>query len=135
MARKRKRPDAVEMHEHQRLVRQLQSTMIKDEFPEVFHITISLTFGDFDEEVDPDSCMFEYSPESRAFFELKCPFWECIMGGFNFSAPVRKAVTDRLEKLKGTEKCPGWQDRERINKHRCYLTAHYEIHIQYKNDL
>ena len=132
MARKRKHPDAVEMHEQQRSVREYQSPMIKDEFSEVAHIRISLTFKDFDERKGPVPRELNYSPESRAFFELKCPYWECVMGGFNFSAPVREAVRARLACPKGTERCPGWQDRERINKHGCYLKAHYEIHIQYR---
>ncbi len=131
MARKRKHPDAVDMHEQQRLVRENQSPTIQDEFPEVTHIRIDLKFEDFDERKGPEPSQLNYSPQSRAFFELRCPYRECVMGGFDFSAPVRQAVRDRLPNRKGTEECQGWQDRERIRKHGCYLKAHYEVHIQY----
>lgn len=131
MARKRRHPDAVDIHEQQRSIRENQAPTIGDEFPDVVHIRINLTFEDFDEKCDPKPVELNYSPESRSFFELKCPYWECVMGGFNFSAPVQKAVREQLPNLKGTEKCGGWQDRERINKNPCYLKAHYEVYIQY----
>lgn len=131
MARKRKHPDAVDTHEQQRSVRQNQAPTIQDEFPEVTHIRIDLTFEGFNERTGLQRHQLNYSPQSPAFFELKCPYWECAMGGFNFSTPVRRAVRDRLSELKGTEKCPGWMDRERMHKHGCRLKAHYEVHIQY----
>ena len=131
MARKRKHSDAVEMHERNRFMRERQSPTVKDEFPEVTQIRISLTFEDFDNRTHPKPQELNYAQANRAFFELKCPLYECVMGGFNFSAPVREAIRNRLTVTKGTEKCPGWQDLERIHKHGCYLKAHYEIHVQY----
>lgn len=131
MARKRKHPDAVEMHGQNRLMREGQSRTVKDEFPDVTQIRIGLTFEDIDNRTPPKPQELNYAPASRAFFELKCPFYECVMGGFNFSAPVREAIRNRLALAKGAEKCPGWQDRERIHKHGCCLKAHYEIHVKY----
>ena len=131
MAPTRKRPDTIAMHEQNRLTREHPSRALKDEFPEVAYIRITLTFEDFDDQNHPGPKELSYGPANRAFFELKCPCYECVLGGFNFAAPVSEAIRNRLTLVKGTEKCPGWQDRERLHKYGCYLKAHYEIHVEY----
>ncbi len=133
MRRTRKQPDAVEMHERERSARENHSFSIIDMFPGVTSIRIDLTFEDFDEKEGPKPCQLKFSPRSRAFFELRCPYRECVMGGFNFSAAVRQAVDKQSSDVKGTKQCPGWQDRERVHKNGCYLKAHYEVHVEYRD--
>ncbi len=131
MARREKQHDAVERHEQNREVRWQQSRTVEKTFPNVLSIRLALTFEDIDEKTHPDPKELTYTANSRAFFELKCPYQECVMGGFNFTSAVRNAITERKDYSKGTEKCPGWQDRERIHKHGCHLTAHYVLRVEY----
>ena len=129
MARKRKG----EMHEQMRFEREQESRKVQEEFPEVAHIRISLTFEDNDNQGrHPGPQELNYGPNNRAFFELKCPSYVCVMGGFNFRSTVGEAISARRDVTEGTEKCTGWQDREGIHKHGCDLEALFEIHIEYK---
>lgn len=132
MSARRRRPDAVQMYEERRLTREHESGTVAEEFPDVVSIRIRLTFEDIDKQSHPEARELNYGPSSRAFFELSCPYRECVMGGFAFSAAVRGAIQSRLVHATGTASCPGWQDRERIRKHGCYLKAKYEIHVEYQ---
>lgn len=129
MARKSKRPDAVDMYNRERAMRRSQVSSVGLTFSGVASIKIQLSFEDPDGREGPESRELNYSPDSTAFFELDCPYHECIMGGFDFSAPVREAVRQR-ETVEGELSCPGWQDRERINKHGCYLKARYRVLVE-----
>ncbi len=133
MTRRRKRPDEVEMHEQGRRVRQSHAPKIEDKFPGVNSIRINLTFEDFDRDCDPKPQELNFFPESTAFFEHKCPFRECVMGGFDFSATMNQCIRARQSEVEGELKCQGWQDRERINHSRCLLKARHGIHFEYSD--
>ena len=133
MARKQK-PDMIETHELRRYERESSSETIATDFPCVRSITITVRFKDADGQCDPETQTRTYSPGMKAFFEIRCPFQECVLGGFNFGGSVAGAVRDRKRQVAGETKCAGWQDRERINKHRCMLKAFCEINIAYEGD-
>lgn len=105
--------------------------MILDRFPGVDSIQITVTFKEPDWGTDPDYKKLEYSRSSKASFKLPCPHVECVRGGFNFSNVIRDMVDKEKEGAQGTFSCQGWQDRERINKHRCLLQASYHVKITY----
>jgi len=134
MAKRRKRgSDPGEIHEQQRFEREARTGKIAERFPGVKRILIRLRFEDIDRHCNPEPRELEFDPTSTAFFELKCPLYQCVKGGFNFSAPVAEMNRTRQLRSKGHSVCQGWQDRERINKHRCLLTAHYEIQVGYSS--
>lgn len=74
-----------------------------------------------------DSCGGAQVAEKEIFlckeggFLIPCPMCECVNGGFDI-----KGVDSMEQGQSKTFICQGWQDRERINKHRClcelYLT-------------
>ncbi len=130
MARK-KRPDAAEAHELRRYERESYAQTIAAEYPGVRSIRIAVRFKDADGQCDPEPQTRTYSPGMKAFFEIRCPFRECVLGGFDFGGAVAVAVRQRQSKASGEAACSGWQDRERINKHACMLKASYEIDITY----
>ncbi len=133
MSRRPKRPDPFESHEQRRLLREQESRLVGEEFSRTHKIQIELVFEDYDNQCHPKPGQMEYSIKSKSFFELKCPFHECVMGGFDLSAAVRQAISARLTHATGSTKCSGWQDRDRIGKHGCSLKANYEIRIQYES--
>lgn len=133
MARK-KRPDIVETHELRRFERHNHAETIATTYPDVRSITITVRFKDANGLCDPEAQTWTYSPAMKGFFEIRCPFWECALGGFNFGGAVAGTVKDRQRKASGEAKCSGWQDRERVNKHACMLKAFYEIDIAYEGN-
>jgi len=58
---------------------------------------------------------------------------ECIAGGFDLSDAVSDVVVTRRDESSGTILCKGWQDRERLNQHRCFLEMKYKITATYKD--
>ena len=56
---------------------------------------------------------------------IKCPMRECIEGGFD----LRSQLAEPGLKIgrSGVAVCQGWQDKERINKHRCLNELHWKV--------
>lgn len=134
MARKRRQSPG-KAHETSRMSREATAPTIEQEFPNVAEIRIRVVFEDFDQKKGPEPWSLRYAPKQSAFFEHRCPYWECVLGGFSFGSAVRAAVSSRNTSATGTETCPGWQDPERLYKHGCRLKAHYEIEIDYRPTL
>jgi hypothetical protein len=135
MARRRKRPkrpDRQQAHElHRQRLEDLSPT-IRERFPAVKAIRIDVTFEDPDhfEAVPARPWALRFTPDHKAFFDEKCPFRECVEGGFDFSSAIREAIDTAQATATGILRCQGWQDRERIGAHRCLLAAHYTIQIE-----
>lgn len=130
----KRKPDAADMHTQRRYERQNSAGKIALQFPNVSHITIKITFSDFDAHTNPEPQMLSFSPHSSAFFEIECPFWECVMGGFDLGVEVNNCVASKSTNYNGEKTCSGWQDRERINKHSCRLKAIFEIEVEYGSE-
>jgi len=135
MVKRRKRSDAVEQHIQSRYFRGSKAQLIRKVYPDVERIVIDLSFQDFDEKCNPSPKQLIFTPESKAFFEIECPFLECVLGGFDFSSDVRRCIESKTNSISGESKCHGWQDRERINKHRCLLKAHFTISVNYASSV
>lgn len=130
----RRKPDIYEREKQRRLEAYHRSPLLKEKYPQVTDIMVEMKFKDPDEGSNPESKQEKYSQESKAFFEIDCPYAECISGGFDLSLAIDKLVTSRLNKLNGTITCQGWQDKERRNKHHCFLELNYTICANYKNN-
>lgn len=131
MTAKRKRPDVYQAHANLRYEREKLSRPIGEIFSEVKNIRIELTFKDEDMQCDPNPRELNYTPTNNAFFELPCPFRECVRGGFDFSGEIHAMIHSHETGTKGYKLCGGWQDAERIGKNKCLLRANYKIHIAY----
>ncbi len=130
----RKKPDIYEQEKQRRWEAYHRSPLLKEKYPKVTDLMVKMSFKDYDGGSNPEPRQEKYSPESKAFFKIACPHRECVSGGFDLSSAIDKLVTSRLGKLDGTITCQGWQDKERINKHRCFLELNYAISAKYKND-
>lgn len=135
MAKRRKRSDILEQHSQSRYFRESKTHLIREVYPNVERIVINLSFQDFDEKCNPSPKQLVFTPESKAFFEIECPFWECVLGGFAFSLHVRQCIESKTNSISGESKCSGWQDQERINKNRCLLKANFTISVSYANSV
>ncbi len=130
----RRKPDIYERQKQIRNQEYWQSHPLREKYPEVTGLVIKMSFKDYDERSNPKPRQVEFSQESKAFFKIDCPYRECVSGGFDFSSAIDELVTSHLDKLDGTITCQGWQDKERIGKHRCFLELSYTIFAKYKND-
>ncbi len=127
----KRKPDAVDMHTQRRYERQSSAGKVALQFPNVSQITIKAAFIDFDERTNPEPQTLLFFPESKAFFEIECPFRECVMGGFDLSIEVKNCIASKSAIYNEEKTCSGWQDRERINKHSCRLKAIFKIEVEY----
>ena len=55
-------------------------------------------------------------------FLIQCPNLECVDGGFDL-----RGVNISNQAQPKPLVCSGWQDRERINKHRCLCELHFQV--------
>jgi hypothetical protein len=108
-----------------------RARFIKDKFPMLASLSIDMAFEEPDWGGNPSPRQESFGPESKAFFEVECPYIECISGGFNLSNAVSKLVNNRLNETSGTIICQGWQDQERVGQHRCLLKMKYKITATY----
>jgi hypothetical protein len=131
MKKHKKHPDRIDSYKQGRLFRQAQADRLANRLPGVQSIQIKFRFTDFDGGEDPAPKSITFCRHSKAFFEVECPFWECVMGGFDLTGSVFECIRRRQTHLTGESTCGGWQDRERINNHRCLLKAHYDITVEY----
>jgi len=99
---------------------------IKDVYPKIKQIKFK-----FEEDKPLDEVK---NPDSLAFFMFKCPYYECIDGGYDLSSIIQDMVRKSDKSRNGMEICGGWQDEERINKYHCLRNMKYHIDIKYKND-
>ena len=129
-----KKPDVYEQQKLAYWREYHEAPLIKERFPSLTSLSIRMDFENPDWGGNPSPKQENFGPESRAFFKVQCPHWECIEGGFNLSYAVSELVNKRLEETKGTTTCQGWQDRERIGQHRCLLIMNYKITASYTKD-
>lgn len=132
----RRRSNRAEIEEHKRLrhLFLLQARRPSETFPGVKSAKIRITFEDPDDRSTLGPSILDFSPFNRAYFEIDCPYRECVMGGFDLSPAVNQLIAMRQVHGKGQSTCQGWQDTERIHRHRCLLKADYEIQIEYNGD-
>jgi hypothetical protein len=133
VARRSKRQKLYDDWNDQQHWQRRNSPSINDLFPGVKAVRINLTFEDPDKRGDPQPKQLTFGPAHKAYFHIPCPFWECVGGGIDLDTAVRDAVRTRTASVRGEQSCQGWQDPERIGKHRCWLKTRYEIRIEYGN--
>lgn len=128
---KKKKPDVYEQQKRRHWEDLSQAPLIKESFPMLASLSVHMTFEEPDWGRNPSPKHQTFGPESKAFFVIDCPYYECISGGFDLSSAVANLVRIRDTESSGTIICQGWQDRERINKHRCLLKMEYKMTATY----
>lgn len=103
-------------------------------FPEINSITARYNF--YDSETDKLTRATEEKEinlDSVHDIQVKCICWECVNGGYDLSTVFYGAIKDKLTETTGSQRCMGWQDRSRINQHRCYTRLEYIFTITYNS--
>ena len=127
----KRKPDIYEREKQMRWEEYRRSPLLKERYPQVSSIAVEMDFKNPDWGGDPDSKKESYSQESKAFFKIDCPHVECISGGFDLSNAISTLISSKSDRAEGSIVCQGWQDKERINKHRCLLELKYTIIVNY----
>lgn len=127
----KKKYDIYEQQKQRYWLAYTQAPLIKDRFPKIVSISIDMTFQEPDWGENPNPTKQTYGPDSKAFFNIECPHYECVSGGFDLTVAVSKLMESGATESSGTIICQGWQDRERINKHRCLLKMGFKITATY----
>ncbi|MCS4505625.1 hypothetical protein NYO91_16180 [Arhodomonas aquaeolei] len=111
-----------------------RAQLIRDLYPSLDSLFVEMTFNNPDWGGDPSPKTELRKRDSKAFFKVQCPHYECVHGGFDLSNAVAQLVKNADKYSVGEITCQGWQDQERINKHRCLLRMKYKIVATYDGD-
>jgi hypothetical protein len=65
-------------------------------------------------------------PPARAFFEYRCPHWDCD-GQFDLGDAVRAALADATHRAKGMLECHGSRIGNRASRRPCLLRLFYKV--------
>lgn len=118
-------------------LKQLEVTrngLIKDRYPNVMSITFQMNYKDPDGLASPSYKEKSFKEDDSAYFNFNCPYRECIKGGHDLNSVVSGILQDNINEYTRNSTCQGWQDRERINKHRCLGELNYKIIVKYKEE-
>jgi hypothetical protein len=104
---------------------------IADSLPNLRSVRLLLSFSDPERVIPPDVRELERGLENSAFFWVECYSHECVNGGFDLTEEIEQMVKRRQAETSGSMECGGWQDPERIGRHRCWCRLEYKISCTY----
>jgi len=112
------------------------SSTLAERYPAVASIRINVQFStDSLIHGTPQPKELNFRPDEKAYFHLQCPWKnQCVHGGFDFSEGVQQALKSSTNAAEGRLLCEGWEDQERIGRHRCMLEALYRVTVQPHNN-
>lgn len=135
MARGKKKPPEVRAAEA-RYQRQQMAGRIKDRYPNVETIDLTLVRTDPDPHMQPGGPTTDtqsIGPNAYALVETRCGNRECTRGYHDLSEIIREMVANNEATRTGHTQCTGWQDAERVGAHQCLMQLDYTIDITYKS--
>jgi hypothetical protein len=106
------------------------SDTMRDAYPSVDHLRLTLTFVDATPAPAPQS--FVLHPPARAYFEFPCPYSDCD-GRFDLAAIARDTIKPGRKHAEGTLVCGGERTRGRIPKQPCELRVDYSVDVVYQD--
>ena len=127
-----KRPDIYERQSQRHINNFISAKTMAEKYPNVEQITVNMNFKDQDGFKAPEERTITFLSDSRAHFDLDCPYRECIGGGFNLTDIISRMISVGQSELADKLNCQGWQDLERLNKYHCLLELQFKITVQYK---
>jgi len=66
---------------------------------------------------------------AKSVFRFDCPNNECVGGGFDLSDLLAGAVSKRSKSLVGEMNCPGWRDKNNVDKLHCRNLLRYKLSL------
>ena len=107
---------------------------IKDRYAQVKSLSFHLTYVDPDNSYPSCTEIRTRDPSHSAHFKLRCPHRECLYGGHDLTDIIHDMLTNRESEQSGSVVCQGWQDRERLYRHRCLLALDYKVSATYNEE-
>lgn len=115
------------------LRRSTEAKPIRETYPDLQEVRLKLHFHDDGLVAPPDSEKeLKKSRDQKAVFFQKCRMRECVGGGHDLDEVISDMIRDREPALDGVSRCHGWQDEERVGRHRCLDELRYSIEIDYR---
>lgn len=119
---------AVDLQDRERRQKlHLAAPILSSEFPGVQEINIVMRFNDPDGREHPSPHKQIFIPEMRGFFDFQCPLRDCVGGGFDLNASVRKALINRNSEGSGIKHCLGHRGRKGIEDQSCRLELQFQV--------
>jgi hypothetical protein len=107
---------------------------ISEYFPDVQSIEIKAHYTpEMTWHGEPGDKVRSYTPTSKAYFKMDCPWEDCVAGGLDLASQVRTMIREKVELKSDRTFCDGWQDESRVGRHKCLLDWSYSVSIRYKN--
>jgi len=108
------------------------SATLAKEFPDLKSMTVDLGFYDLEGRSCRSQIKYKVNLEhARSVFRFGCENPECIRGGYDLSAEVAKAVTNRSTSVSGEFACRGWLSRSTINQVTCGKVLRYGLTLSF----
>ena len=98
---------------------------LREVFPAVQELRFELNFESTTTST-PTSQSHVLHPPARAFFEFRCPHWDCD-GQFDLTRAVNAALADPAHQAEGVLECGGARTRDRGSKQPCKLRLIYTV--------
>ncbi|WP_370090033.1 hypothetical protein [Ekhidna sp.] len=111
--------------------RKINSPLLKERFPQVESICISLTREYSGAYAYSDIQEFTFTKSDKSYFKIDCLNPECIYSDLDFEEEIINAVNQRTQKTEGRKICHGWQDFERLNQYKCQSRVDFELVIHF----
>ena len=106
---------------------------LREVFPAVQQLRFELNFESTTTST-PTSQSHVLHPPARAFFEFRCPYWDCD-GQFDLTRAVNAALADPAHQAEGVLECCGERARDRGSKQPCQLRLIYTVTAVYQRDV
>lgn len=132
MAKKTKKPSLSQTLSVRHWEGMQRAQLVKDRYPQVSSIEIErITIPEAKWMGEPVTTTDYFNPESRAFFQYPCRYRDCVGGYLNLDMQISELVKRFGEQFSDKSLCDGWQDEERINRHKCLLETKFRIKVSY----
>lgn len=73
----------------------------------------------------------EVPSDSKFLFLIHCPNGSCTDIGFDLGGEVREVIRNKKTSGSGKKTCAGWEDSERVGRHRCLSEIEFTITVEY----
>lgn len=74
----------------------------------------------------------EVSSDSKFLFLIHCPNGSCTDIGFDLGGEVREVIRNKKTSGSGKKICAGWEDSERVGRHKCLSEIEFTITVEYR---
>jgi hypothetical protein len=110
---------------------------IRDAYPGVRSLTISLTSASPDRDFITLNQSRRFGPEARAWFAFKCKNSDCQHGGFSLNRVIDEMIAAKVGHYSSREVCDGTENTHGargVHGRLCMYELNYDIHVEYREN-